>query len=274
MGIPVNPMFYRKSNIPPELEKSNLYQTLSRHIGSPVDWAKGNIKSINRIKKWLGKYVDIPGHPIGHIDDIQKALYQYGPTRMRSYPSYIDAVSTDEMMEALRNTNPELYQKYVDEPDASSELIKLLKQVPGDVVGPNHSIYDVSLEWPGAKELIDPLAREHFYQWDLPFSKQPEEIQKILSSVKSERPDILPKLSGISQLFKDTVSTPYENSLERELYRRGVPGTAYYDAYSRKRGMSDAERKFNYVIWGDEIPNIKAHNNPSTLEKMWPKRKR
>lgn len=145
---------------------------------------------------------------------------------------------------------------------------------------PGGSIYDVSLEWPdAAREAADPMSREHFFQWDKPFQKQPENIRKALLDIVEENSpeiekyrEILRRNWGIKDPDMVDFVKKYPNILIRDahlephLYKKGIPGVAYADQSTRYKPAS--ERAYNYVLYDDEIPRIVGRNNPSILDML------
>lgn len=145
---------------------------------------------------------------------------------------------------------------------------------------PGGSIYDVSLEWPdAAREAADPMSREHFFQWDKPFRKQPRHIQKaLLDIVEENSPEIEkykeilrrnwrieePNMVDFVKMYPNVLIR--DARLEPHLYERGIPGVAYADQSTRYKPAR--ERAYNYVSYDDKIPRIVGRNNPSILDML------
>ena len=145
---------------------------------------------------------------------------------------------------------------------------------------PGGSLYEVSLEWPdAAREAADPMSREHFFQWDKPFRKQPENIQKALLDIIEENP---PEIQKYKEFLKRNwkIDEPnmvdfvkmYPNILIRDarlephLYKKGIPGVAFADQMTRIKPID--QRTYNYAVYGDEIPRIVNRNDPSLLNML------
>ena len=145
---------------------------------------------------------------------------------------------------------------------------------------PGGSLYEVSLEWPdAAREAADPMSREHFFQWDKPFRKQPENIQKALLDIIEENP---PEIQKYKEFLKRNwkIDEPnmvdfvkmYPNILIRDarlephLYKKGIPGVAFADQMTRIKPID--QRTYNYAVYGDEIPRIVNRNNSSLLDML------
>jgi hypothetical protein len=149
---------------------------------------------------------------------------------------------------------------------------------------PGGSLYEVSLEWPdAAREAADPMSREHFFQWDKPFNKQPEHIQKALLDIIEENPPEIEKYrefldriwkSSDWDMVKAIKTHPNafirDAQLEPHLYKKGIPGVAFADQATRIKPID--QRTYIYSVYGDEIPRIVSHNNPSVLDMLWPKK--
>lgn len=172
---------------------------------------------------------------------------------------------------------------YQDKIDTINELLSdknlfdnIFNNIGDVVMEPNYnkplrSIYEVSMEWPGARESIDPMSREHFYQWDKKFADQPEHVKQALLDVHKSDPKKFPNIGSsavTSTLQRGSKKIP-RGTLEQMLYERGIPGVAYLDAFSRNNPSNPT---YNYVAFGDEIPRILSHNKPSVLDMLWPKK--
>lgn len=204
--------------------------------------------------------------------------------------TYRDVMSRNDPSDALYSRyldNKEEYEKSVEE---YAKYINELKSISPDQLenikykGPLRSLYEVSLEWPGARESVDPMSREHFFQWDKQFSSQPKHIKDALFDIIEQHPDVaepyakwlaehnVPGHTTHSLLTLQPQATikAMEGAIEPLMYERGIPGIAFLDQPSRTKKVGD--RTYNYVVFGDEIPRIISHNKPSLLDMLWPKK--
>jgi hypothetical protein len=146
---------------------------------------------------------------------------------------------------------------------------------------PQHSIYEVSLEWPdAAKESLNPLSKEHFFQWDKTFKNQPEHIRGAMEEIIQENPNMaddyiqfLTKQGSAGWTLKDLLNKRPEmlikyGGMEPHMMDRGIPGVAFRDQVTSSRPVS--EKTYNYAVFGDKIPRIISHNKPSVLDLVWP----
>lgn len=150
--------------------------------------------------------------------------------------------------------------------------------------GPLRSLYEVSLEWPGARESVDPMSREHFFQWDKEFRSQPKNIREALMDIAEQYPAIIEPYAewlakhnspghtpeSLMKMHPQATIKALEGGVEPLMYERGIPGIAFLDQPSRIKKVGD--RTYNYVAFGDEIPRIISHNKPSVLDMLWPKK--
>ena len=139
-------------------------------------------------------------------------------------------------------------------------------------VGKSPSLYEVSLEWPGARESVDPMSREHFYQWDKTFKNQPAHIKQALEEIAQENPNIadeyIQRLSEMGVpgwtlsdlLYKRPEMLIQESHIEPQMQTKGIPGIAY------KNRTWGSKPSYNYVVFEDEIPKILSHNKPSVWD--------
>lgn len=177
------------------------------------------------------------------------------------------------------------WQKKVDENAEKLSRLRSIDQEPfksTESEGPLHSIYEASLEWPGSRESVDPMSREHFFQWDEELKKQPKHVKEALMDIIEQHPNVadpyaewlakqgIPGHTTHSLLTLQPQATIREmrGAIEPLLYERGVPGVAYANKFTRKTKKSD--RTYNYAVFGDEIPRIISHNKPSVLKMLWP----
>lgn len=139
-------------------------------------------------------------------------------------------------------------------------------------VGKTPSLYEISLEWPGARESVDPMSNEHFYQWDKTFKNQPQHIRQALEEIAQENPNIADDyiqflernqskghtLSNL--LYQRPELLIKEVGLEPYMQEKGIPGIAY------KNRTWGTQPSYNYVVFEDEIPKILSHNKPSVWD--------
>ena len=203
-------------------------------------------------QRWLDKalkYPNVGGNP-RNIKNWQGQI--------RDYQEKIDAAN-----EMLSNKN--LFNDVYNNMNKTSGI---------NYNNPLRSLYEVSLEWPGARESIDPMSREHFYQWDKQFEEQPEHVQQALLDIHQSNPKKFPDIGSTaikSHLREGSKKVP-RGTLEDLLYERGVPGVALLDSMSRHI-PDHVNPTYNYVAFGDEIPRILSHNKPSVLQMLWPEYK-
>jgi hypothetical protein len=212
---------------------------------------------------------------------------QHALTKSDDPQSYINAA-----VEGLESDYEGMLKRYGAKHQKTKELADLLdqfkliapeyygsgKQV---VKGPLSSLYEVSLEWPGARESVDPMSREHFFQWDKAFKNQPEHVKQALMDIaESNTPEYNKYIEDMSRFYGGSKFDPMQliqmrpetsirdAGLEQQLYQRGVPGVAFLDQPSRAAPKD--KRTYNYVSFGNEIPRILSHNKPSVLKMLWP----
>lgn len=153
-----------------------------------------------------------------------------------------------------------------------------IKLMDPSLLSTSDNLYNVSLQWPSAaREASEPLASEHFLDWDKPLSEQSSLIQTAWENFKNSptwrRAD--KSLGGLLSLSKGQYSAPtgkdfrgalYEGSVglknpedvyaSRFFKKNGIPGIRYLDQGSRDVG----DGTYNYVVFDDRIPVITARN--------------
>ena len=241
------------------------FSNVSKRVYQDIESAFRSKDPLQYLKRTLGGYKS-------HLKTYRDVMSRNDPSDVL-YSRYLD--NKEEFEKSV-----EEYAKYINE-------LKLISPDQLENVkykGPLRSLYEVSLEWPGARESVDPMSREHFFQWDKQFSSQPKHIKDALFDIIEQHPDVaepyakwlaehnVPGHTTHSLLTlrpQDTIIA-MEGAIESLMYERGIPGIAFLDQPSRTKKVGD--RTYNYVVFGDEIPRIISHNNPSVLDMIWPKK--
>lgn len=133
------------------------------------------------------------------------------------------------------------------------------------------NLYKVSLQWPDpAREAADPMGPQHFLDWDLPLSQQPEHMRRALSPLADEavRQEMATGYTSGGEAYEAARSLfPYDKdrvAVSDALARAGIPGIKYLDAGSR--GAGNGSR--NFVVFSDQIPKIQERNGISIADLM------
>jgi hypothetical protein len=171
----------------------------------------------------------------------------------------------------------------------SADLIKSAENRLKDELSSGH-LYNVELKWPDpAREAADPLGEHHLLDWDAALSKQPEGVRRSLSPVfdalEAEQKRVwntgLPEEDAADVAYH---MNSYRNSPMGDNYKRlenligskaeaskffsdlGIPGIRYLDQGSRGTGTGSR----NYVMFDDQIPEIKTRNGEPVKPKVNP----
>lgn len=225
---------------------------------SPKEWG-----DVSEKEKW---FLEAYNNPVKGLQEALEEQRKHVNLVMQSIER-----SSGRQREVLEMGLPHNIEKLKElesiDPNLLASLGKLKKTTP--IEGPHGSVYETSLEWPEKRELTDPMSHEHFLAWDKKLSDQPENIRRALEDISRSNPEILPSTKKID--IKKTLRHMFldEGPLEQMLLERGVPGVSYLDQYSTKKGTINPT--YNYAVFGDEIPRIVSHNNPSILKMLWPK---
>ena len=152
-----------------------------------------------------------------------------------------------------------------------------------EIVGVNEvgNLYESRLRWPdAAREAADPLGPGHFLDYDVPFSKQPDQIRELIRQKLKDAGYLRQNDNGPRQLDAAVKSwkmehggmaeAPMESMLggrgglfgnnpeevANTLKSAGVPGIRYLDAGSRGTGQGT----HNYVVFDDALIEILKRN--------------
>lgn len=226
-------------------------------------------------------------------EDFEKLSSGFGPSNIGSGLSGLaGAIKTyhgSPRAEPFTRFNRDFIRKgvygeghYVAENPLESKKYTELKgpMFEGNDPNPQHSIYEVSLEWPGAREATDPLSREHFYQFSLPMNRQPGNIRQIMEEIAAENPETANEYieflnrSGskgwtLSELMKQRPEMLIKyGGFDRLMAGKGIPGVAFRDQVTQNKKAAD--RTYNYAVFDEDIPKITSHNDPGLLKMLWP----